>query len=112
MWPCHLEQNNVHCEKLYNDPSIRGETLTLLFLLNRRDENLYRFETTMYIYMSCFVIYLNIRGKNIRRTNDQTKMIFTRYKHERIYFIVSIDAISFRYACMVTKLLSIEIQVT
>lgn len=87
-------------------------SLTLLFLLNRRDENLYRFETTMYIYMSCFVIYLNIRGKNIRRTNDQTKMIFTRYKHERIYFIVSIDAISFRYACMVTKLLSIEIQVT
>lgn len=24
-------------------------SLTLLFLLNRRDENLYRFETTMYI---------------------------------------------------------------
>lgn len=26
-------------------------SLTLLFLLNRRDENLYRFETTMYIYV-------------------------------------------------------------
>lgn len=51
MWPCHLEQNNVHSEKLYNDPSSFGErrSLTLLFLLNRRDENLYRFETTMYI---------------------------------------------------------------
>lgn len=51
MWPCHLEQNNVHSEKLYNDPSPFGErrSLTLLFLLNRRDENLYRFETTMHI---------------------------------------------------------------